>query len=450
MPAIDCGIDIGSTNVKVVFVADGGRPLLTRSLPSPRVNDSTGAVTDPVALVRHIEDLIIAGWRDLGTDRPLRSITAAGVGEDGVCLDHQLQPLGPAIPWFDRRAEPEAEELRLQAQLIARAGVALDGTRTAAKWLWLHRHRPDELKKSGVWIALTDFPALWWTAEPFMSISLAPRTGCFDVGDRRWIDGLLAAAHAPRLPRLVNAGTIVGRVRAGALRDSGAAAADTAVVAGGHDHPVAATTVQRLDPAARIDSLGTANLVYGETRQRPDLGPGDIAFSIPPSGKPGYACLGVLEFGATLASVLEDKAELKACLAQQRLPGAPPAAAGDLDDAGSDRALKLRRVLERMSFAARHMLKSFDRLGVPPGVIYSTGGWSRSRSFMELRASVFGETIRALGDFELTAIGAALFGAAAVTGQPVRPLLPDEIATIAPDPAWRTAYDAYYRAHDRA
>ena len=96
-----------------------------------------------------------------------------------------------------------------------------------------------------------------------MSATLAPRTACYDVYARRWIEPLLEAAGAPPLPPLRLAGTPVGTMRAGALIESGAASAGTLLVAGGHDHPIAASTIRRLAPSARVDSMGTANLVYG-------------------------------------------------------------------------------------------------------------------------------------------------------------------------------------------
>jgi xylulokinase len=100
MLAIDCGIDIGSTNVKVVFVGDGGEVLWTFSQPSPRSNDGYGPVTNPLSLVETLEHMIAKGWRELRLGKPIRSITTTGVGEDGCCVDASLQPIAPAIPWF--------------------------------------------------------------------------------------------------------------------------------------------------------------------------------------------------------------------------------------------------------------------------------------------------------------------------------------------------------------
>ena len=143
-------------------------------------------------------------------------------------------------------------------------------------------------------------PAVAWTGRPFMSETLAARTGCYDVY-ARWIEPLLTAAGAPTLPPVVPAGTVLGRVRNGPLLESGAASTATVVVAGGHDHPMAAATTRRLHPDALVDSMGTANLIYGETTKvgEPKLDP-YVAFSVPAMGNPGLSCLGVFELAAAI------------------------------------------------------------------------------------------------------------------------------------------------------
>jgi sugar (pentulose or hexulose) kinase len=84
--------------------------------------------------------------------------------------------------------------------------------------------------------------------------------------------------RAPILPPVVPAGTVPGSGRNGPLRKSGAASAATVVVAGGHDLPMAAATIRRLHLEALVDSMGTANLVYGETTNvaEPRLNPSFI------------------------------------------------------------------------------------------------------------------------------------------------------------------------------
>lgn len=444
MSHLTCGIDIGSTNVKVVLAHGDGRAVHTAAVPTPRVSDGIGPTTDAAALVALLESMIIAGWREVGRGVPLLAIAAAGVGEDGLGIDADLRPTGLSLPWFDGRAAAEAEELRGAGAATPRTGIAVGPDRTAAKWLWLRRHRPEELRAARQWIALTDYPAAWWSGTPFMSGTLAPRTACYDVYDRRWIDGLLDAAGAPPIPALHRAGHPVCGMRPGPLTQSGAASAATLLVAGGHDHPVAAAAIRRIAPMARVDSMGTANLVYGEASgpAAPTLDP-FMALSVPPSDAPGLACLGVMELSAALADVRGDGVDLRGLLDGARLPGEPMTVA---DGVGHDRKTAIRLALERATLHTRRMLAAMDAAGAPAGPLYATGGWSRSHAFLELRASVFGQPVHVIDEPELTAIGAAFLACEAARGVAPRLDAIRSVRTVDPVDAWVPAYDAVYPA----
>jgi xylulokinase len=355
-----------------------------------------------------------------------------------------LRPTGLSLPWFDMRAEAEALELRHSVAATPRAGIAIGPDRTAAKWLWLRRKRPSDLRSARQWIALTDYPAVWWSGAPFMSGTLAPRTACYDVYARRWIEPLLEASGAPSLPDLINAGAPVGTMRPGPLIQSGAASSETLVVAGGHDHPTAAAAIRRLEPAARVDSMGTANLVYGEATGpvTPYLDP-FMAFSVPLSGTPGLACLGVMELSAALAPAREDSMLFDRIFSAERLPG-EPMLVEDNSSGGPEAAV--RRVLEDVSFHARRMFAAMDAAGAPPGPIFATGGWARSRAFLELRASIFGQPIQVIDEPELTAIGAAFLAFEAANGTAPRLEATRCVGTVDPVAAWSRAYDKLYPA----
>lgn len=441
MRAIDCGIDIGSTNLKVILVTDDGEIIGVRTVPSPRINDSIGPVTDALALVDLLEVIILECWRDTAQGRPLRSITAVGVGEDGVGVDVNMEPTGFSLPWFDMRARDEASELAENFDFDARTGLSIGPDRTAAKWLWLYRNRPQELARAKNWITLTDFPAAYWTGRAFMSASLAPRTACYDVFLRQWIPELLGATHAPLLPEILGAGTSLGPIRRGRLVGSGAVTSETVVAVGGHDHPIAASVIRAYDQSAIVDSLGTANLLYGETDMfRARNFSSDLAISVPPDGHKGLAILGVLEFSAAVEASGASKEEIQSFLSHTTLPGCPVGNIRELGLRDTDPHVNLRRSIEQACFKAQFMAESMSSLGVPNGPIYSTGGWSRSRGFMMLRASVFGQTLRVLADIELSALGAAQFGAKAATGRLTSPVSTFDIRFIDPVKDWVPVY----------
>jgi xylulokinase len=454
MSALSCGVDIGSTNVKVTLVDECGHAVWTKAVPTPRLPDNGGVATDALQLVGMIEEMIVTGWRLHGKSLPLQAIAAAGVGEDGVGVRANLTPTGLALPWFDERATTQANDLQRTSPYAAQAGLAIDYSRTAAKWLWLRQNRPADLLSSAFWVALTDFPAVAWTGRVFMSETLAARTACYSVYTRRWIESLLAAAGAPPLPPVVPAGTILGNIRPGPLRESGAASTATIVTAGGHDHPIAAATIRRLHPDALVDSMGTANLVYGETKEvtEPRLNP-YLAFSVPSMGNAGLCCLGVFELAAAIQPLRRPTDLVQRLLASERMTGIPrdrpmpiPGSSELLVPPGKEpTAIDVRTMLEAATFYARRMFDEILATGAKPAPIFATGGWARSPAFIELRASIFGQPLTVVDEPELTAIGAALIAAQGATGVAAPFGQGLNLRKIEPVAAWIEPYAGLYQ-----
>ena len=423
---IVCGLDIGSTNLKVVLADEAGRTLWVKSVPTPHVNDGLGTTTDATVLMELLEDLVIEGWRDVGGGKPLAAISSAGVGEDGVCAGDNMQSLGLVIAWHDKRALAEVARFRERFNF-----TRVDFHSTAGKWMWMRQHRAAEIGTARHWIALADYPAALWCGQPFISETLAARTGCYDLVNRRWSAEALAFAGAPPLPRALKTGEVAGMAGSGRLREAGVVSSNTLIVVGGHDHPIASSAILRLNGEARIDSLGTANAIYGETRAHHPMIDESLETTIPAMCGPGLAVVGVTEFTLTLEKHFSREA-VRALLALPRLPGAP-------DPQGDDEASRVRRVLEQMALRGRNFLRCFDRAGVPRGTIYATGGWARSTALMELRASAFREPITVVDEPELVGLGAALLALEAATGAAAR-FSTRGLQVIDPLGRWSEAY----------
>ncbi|MBA4491828.1 FGGY family carbohydrate kinase [Paracoccus sp. S1E-3] len=425
-----CGVDIGSTNVKVGLSDGGGLLRHVEIVPTPRQRDEFGPVAHPGTLLQLIEDLILRAWRMDGGP-PITAICTTGVGEDGLLLDADLRPLGPVIPWFDRRAAADADALRASAAATTRAGIAMDPTRTGAKWRWLRRHCPDLVARARLWVALTDYPLIAWGAAPFMAETLAARTGCYDPVAHDWIGALLAECGAPPLPPVIPAPRIVGRMSSPRLIAAGAATPQTLLAAGGHDHPIAASTILRHAPSARIDSLGTASVLYAEIPSAETASPALLAHSVPVRGGAGLAVLGVVALAEALQGAAAP-AEIRAFLQALPLPGQPGQPLPLIPGAPDGRPI--RAVLEAAAMTTRAMLEA-----LPPGPVHATGGWSRSKGLLQLRASVLDRTIFAAEEPELALVGAVLMAAEAA-GAPAD--LRPRSRAIPPLPAWRDAYAA--------
>ncbi|MFT3671250.1 FGGY family carbohydrate kinase [Aestuariivirga sp.] len=413
------GVDVGSTNIKALFIDEAGEDLWVKSVPSPRRHDGYGVVTEGLELIAALEELIIEGWRAVGKGKPIAAIATTGIGEDGFCLDAECRPRGLAIPWFDHRDKAEAAFLMASDEGRAHPWINFAFSTAAAKWLWLRKHRPESISGNDPWVTLTDFPAVWWARRKFICTTLIPRTGVYDVFKRQWIPSLLQRAEAPPLPEGLVAGEIVGTVVPGPLREAGACDANTLIVVAGHDHPIASNAIMRIEPLARIDSIGTANALFAETTT-PSAGAATagIDLSLPVRGGPGISVIGPIEFSVPMRQAFGSDDNVKQYLSAPHLPGAPaktaPTIAAALADTGPDHH---RRVIEAVTVEARDFFRAMKRVGIADGPMYATGGWARSRALMELRASIFGEPIIAVHEPELTALGAALFAMEGATGK---------------------------------
>ena len=163
---------------------------------------------------------------------------------------------------------------------------------------------------------------------------------------------------------MIEAGGIIGTMRKGPLTDAGAATTKTLLVAGGHDHPVAASAIRRILKDARIDSMGTADATYGETTTlTPDHDLEGLYVTLPISGAKAAAVIGMTEFSVTLGKHFPDVAAIyKTQLATTHIVDIPP-------DVSS--------VLQSMAEQTKHFWSAMTRAGVPDAPIYATGGWAR-------------------------------------------------------------------------
>lgn len=439
-----CGVDIGTTNVKVLLVGAEGQVMAHVSRPTPRIPDAFGACTDADQLFDLIEEMVLRAHRDGGLSIPLSAVCAGGVGEDGVLLDAALRPLDLSIPWNDRRAADQADILAGSAPWIAaRLPVPVELTRTAAKWAWLRDHRPELVRSTAVWVALTDYPAVRWTGRTFMSRTLATRTACYDPHSRKWLPNLLGDCGAPPLPPVLSGGSQVGTMRSNRLLEAGVISERTLVVAGGHDHPMGASLVCGGVEGAILDSMGTAELVYVESRGREARDP--YFYESASILDSNTAWLGVIELSRMLEPMLSDDHPLhdpfSAVMAGGEVPGTPGAQGlryvpgTDTTAFAPDAPLqeRLRGVLEGGAALSRNLIERADRLAGAPtaGPVYVAGGWARSDSLIQLRADIISRPLHRIEEPQLSALGSAHLAA---RGSGV--ILPSNLPvhTFAPNP----------------
>lgn len=419
---VACGVDIGSTNTKVVALTPEGTVVSRVAAPTPR--DPHGLSIDVTALLNTVEEMVS---RSCGRNYAVAAICTAGIGEDGVLVDTALRPLDSPLAWFDPRRRRIFAELRPHLRHDDTFDAATDPTRSVVGWFWSRRQ--PIAGEAAAWVAVTDLPAARWTGQLFISDTLASRTGAWRSTDRSWAADRveLTLGSVELLPPVTPAGQIVGPLSSPTLRSAGLCAADAVVVAGGHDHPVGGWGVHQLVPGAVLDSMGTAEVAVAQTA-RPIISRPDSVDIAPGIRSAGATLLRVEELTRNVAWAAQDPAV--ADMIQQLLAGSitplPVLGSGYFipgqrggghpaytADTPRDPRARASAVLGALAVIGRDAVRSLQATGLAGDEVCLAGGWSRHPGWLTIKAAVNGFSARAVAEPEVTAVGAALLAATA-------------------------------------
>lgn len=263
---MDLGIDLGTSEVKVVLVDDAGRV----------VGQAHGAVPisrpQPLWSEQNPQDwwsATFAALAQLRAAHPAEYAAVRGLGLSGhmhgaTLLDAQDRVLRPAILWNDGRSHAQCAELEARAPDSRRitGNIAMPGF-TAPKLMWVEAHEPEIFRRTARVLLPKDYLRLRLTGEAVSDMSDSSGTLWLDVGRREWSATMLDATHLKRsqMPRLVE-----GSEASGAVLPKIAAALglpDGVIVAGGAgDNAASAAGIGVAAPGTAFLSLGTSGVYF--------------------------------------------------------------------------------------------------------------------------------------------------------------------------------------------
>ncbi|MBQ4086027.1 MAG: hypothetical protein IJC54_05605 [Clostridia bacterium] len=477
---ISLGVDIGGTGCKCVAFSDRGEQLALQYEEYPLAAGS--ANLPPEILCESVFRVIRSCADALKNRADIAAITVSSFGESFVALDEQGRALDDIRMYF---GSSESEEFNA---LVEKTGperfmeicrILPDASYSLAKMLYTLRIAPRPVWK---FLFIAGFICYKLSGRAATDVSLACRTLLYDVENSCWSKKLLEASgiSEEQLPMVVQPGTALGTILPEMAKTLGLPE-QTVVVIGTHDQIVNALGAGVENIGDAVDTSGTCECItplFPAIPQGLDFQRNNFA-CVPYLEQKGFVTYAynisagsvvrwlrdalashLKQDGRSIYDVLneltpQEPTSLLILPFLQGMGGTPdvdPNATGLI--AGLTTQTRLpdiyRAVLEGVTYEMRYNMEKLREGGVRIDRLLACGGGARSKVWLQIKADILGCEIIPVRTEETGAMGSAILGLAAVTGQSpfeIAQQFRDHAAPVAPIAANIAAYDKRYQLY---
>ncbi len=480
------GLDLGTSSVKALLLAESGAALGEGSAPysvrAPRPGWAESSPEDWWTAVLEAADAAVdrrgAGVKALGLSGQMHGV---------VLTDGLGRPLRPAILWADARSGAELAAYRgldgdLRRRLANPPAVGMAGP----SLLWLRDHEPDDYASARWALQPKDWLRMRLTGEVAAEPSDASATLLYDLIADEWSHAAVEALglRAGLLAALIPSASVAGPLTTEAAGALGLRKG-LPVAAGAADTAAAMLGAGLLRPGPVQLTVGTGGQIV-TPKEEPDPDPRGrthlyraavprLWYSMAAIQNAGLALEWVRKvIGVSWEEVYEEAFAVPPgsggvaflpYLSGERTPRFDPGARGVWTGLGLDhtRGHLLRAALEGVAFALREGLEALEDLGVTAHELRLAGGGasgprgSSVEAWRQLLADVLGRPLWLLPD-EISAVASAR-GAALLAGL-ASGIYPEakETLSLTPEPErcvqpgradYETAYGRYLELYPR-
>ena len=472
--AVVIGVDIGTTSTKCVAFDTSGRLLAAHSVGYELREPAPGyAEQDPEEILAAVLETLRAVVA--ATDAPLAAISFSSAMHSLIGLDPDGAPLTPSLTWADSRASAQAERLRGAVGGLAlhrRTGTPLHPMAPLPKLVWFHEQEPELCERVGYWVGIKDFVLLRLCEALVTDHSMASATGLLDISRLTWdAEALrLAGITAEQLPDLVPTTMVLQGVTDTAARATGLPA-DTKVVVGAGDGPLANLGLGAVRPGVLACSIGTSGALRVMV-ERPSVDPlgGVFCYALTEQrwvvgGAINNGGIVLAWAGDALAPELGEAPEEQLLALAARAPvgsgglvmlpyllgeraphwSALPRGAYVGLTREHRREHLVRAALEGVCQQLALVLQSITAAGNEVREVRATGGFARSELWRQMLADTLGRDVLFPAGHQGSSFGAALLAMQALGLVPSIDVAADLVRierTVRPDPAATATYRA--------
>lgn len=481
---ISLGIDIGGTGCKCVAFRDDGSQLAIAYAEYPL---AAGTVNlPPDILTSSVFQVIARCTAQLEDPQEIAVITVSSFGESFVAVDQQGNALTDILMYFGNTESEEFSQLvkTVGAEKFMRiARILPDASYSLSKMLYTTK-----VATRPVWkfLFIAGFICYRLSGVASSDISLACRSLLYDVQNRCWSKELVDACgiDPDTLPEVLPTGGTVGHVLPEIATQLGLPQ-NVRVVIGAHDQIVNALGAGVTQVGDAVDTSGTCECLtplFAGIPESLDFQHNNFA-CVPYLEDRGYVTYAynisagsvVKWYRDALAGYLATEAQMQGKsiydLLNEQCPTEPtglmilPFLQGmggtpDVDAtatgliAGLTTQTRLpdiyRAILEGVTFEMRYNQEKLGDNGVQFNRLYACGGGARSPIWLQIKADILGCEIIPVKAEETGAMGSAILGLAAVTGEKCFQIAQrfwQYGETIKPNPEHQAIYDQRYNVY---
>jgi len=435
------GIDIGTTNTKAVAFTDGGEVIANSLFSYPAFTDADGAhELDPRQLLEAVLAVLKEALIQADGRKGLAGVSFSCAMHSLIAVDSRGEPLTRAITWADLRSKPFADVLKSSeagGRIYRQTGTPIAPMSPLCKLLWLKQQQPEIFGRAAKFISIKEY--IWYRlfGKYQVDYSIASATGLFDIYNFKWYaeslelagireemlsepvsvvhqESTLASDH--RLPGLPDGLPFIIGGSDGCLANLGSDAVlpgETALTIGTSGALRMTTRSPKYDPAERIFQYILTDQLYvsgGATNN----GGGAVQWYAKNFG----GGRSVQELTATAGDVApgSDGLIFLPYLLGERAPiWNADARALFFGIRGShEQHHFMRAVLEGITYSLYQVGASLEETIGPMKHIIASGGFTHSRTWLQMVADVFGKEVRTTNGADASAIGACIIGFYAV------------------------------------
>lgn len=449
-PYIAC-LDVGTTGCRtMIFAAQGTLMSQAYAEYTSIFRSPTWIDHDPATWLQATQTTLAQAVQQCpGDPNDIAAICVISQRATFVPVDTDGRPLENAILWQDKRATREADMIRESVgddSIYRKTGLRIDPYFSLPKLLWIKRHNPTLLARTYKLLAVHDLILHYLTGEFVTDWTQASRTMLFNIETLTWDADLCEQFDIPMnlLPKTVAPGTVVGTVNK-ALRSEFSLRAEIPVLAVGGDQQAAAVGLGVVAPGLMCVNTGTGSFILAhadqpafDAQQRVVCTASAVAgkwlleASIFTSGavyrwfRDNFAMIerrtandlhidayDILNHEIETTPIGADGIMLLPHFAGSAAPYWDPNAAGLLFglSLGHTRSGVIRALLEGVCLEIEKNIRIIETLTREMAEIRVSGGLTRSTTFNQMQADVYGKTVMRGISEQSSALGAMIIAA---------------------------------------